>query len=69
LSYTTIGELAAQTADEISETLQDNSEVRDAFQKAKGAVEFYADGTFIHIRTLEGTRPPGECVGAADSSR
>jgi hypothetical protein len=54
LSPTTIGELADETAKKIAEKLQDNSDVRDAFQKAKGAVEFYTDGTFIHIRTLEG---------------
>jgi hypothetical protein len=37
----------------IRETLADNSDVRNDFQKAKGAVEFYADGVFVHIRNDE----------------
>jgi hypothetical protein len=41
-------------ADGTTANLQDNSEVRNAFQKAKeGAVEFYADGVFVHIRNDE----------------
>ena len=54
LSHTTLGKIAGPTAEEISARLQNNPDVRHDFQKAKGEAEFYADGTFIHIRTLEG---------------
>ena len=29
-------------------------DIREAFQKAKGETEFYADGVFVHIRNAEG---------------
>jgi hypothetical protein len=54
LSHTTIGELAVQTAGKIAERLQNNPDFRKDFQQAKGEIEFYADGTFVHIRNDEG---------------
>jgi hypothetical protein len=53
LSCTTIGGIAAKTAGEIAGKLADNPDIRNAFQKAKGDTEFYADGTFVHIRSDE----------------
>jgi hypothetical protein len=51
LSHTTVGEIADDTADEIAARMENRSEeIRNAFQKAKGDGEFYADGTFVHIR-------------------
>ena len=50
LSPTTVGNIADQTASEIAERLQNHPDVRSDFQKAKGETEFYADGTFVHIR-------------------
>jgi hypothetical protein len=50
LSYTTLGKIAGHTAEEMATRMQDNPEVRNDFQKAKGRVEFYADGVFVHIR-------------------
>ena len=50
LSHTAIGELASQTAGKIAERLQNNPGLRNDFQQAKGEIEFYADGTFVHIR-------------------
>ena len=51
LSHTTVGEIAANTADEIAAKMANRSEdIRNDFQKAKGDTEFYADGTFVHIR-------------------
>ena len=37
-------------ADEMTDRMQGNSDIRNDFQKAKGDAEFYADGTFVHIR-------------------
>jgi len=38
------------------ETILASSPVfREIFQKAKGKVEFYADGTCVHIRNADGT--------------
>jgi hypothetical protein len=55
LSHTTVGEIAANTADEIAAKRANDSEaIRRTFQQAKGEVEFYADGTFVHIRNDEG---------------
>jgi len=54
LSYTTLGKIAGHTAEEIAERWASHPDVRHDFQKAKGESEFYADGTFIHIRTLAG---------------
>jgi hypothetical protein len=54
LSHTTIGKLAGHTAEEMAERLKDNPDVRNDFQKAKGRVEFYADGVFVHIRDDDG---------------
>jgi len=53
LSPTTIGEITQETVAEIEERLQDDSDIREAFQKAKGEVEFQIDGTCIHIRNDE----------------
>jgi hypothetical protein len=50
LSHMTVGKIAADTADEIATKIQDNPDIRNDFQKAKGDTEFYADGTFVHIR-------------------
>jgi hypothetical protein len=55
LSYTTVGEIAQETADEIADRLKDDSQIRDAFQKAKGEIEFEVDGTCVHIRNEDGT--------------
>jgi hypothetical protein len=50
LSHTTLGKIAGHTAEEMAARLQENPDVRNDFQKAKGRVEFYADGVFVHIR-------------------
>jgi len=50
LSPTTVGDIAQETAVEIEERLQDDSDIRNAFQQSKGEVEFQIDGTCIHIR-------------------
>ena len=50
LSPTTIGKIADATAGEIAVRLENNSDVRRYFQKAQGEIEFYCDGTFVHIR-------------------
>ena len=55
LSPTVIGNIADQTADKIDERLENNPEVRRTFQRAKGETEFYADGTFVHIRHTDDT--------------
>jgi hypothetical protein len=54
LSHTTTGKIAAQTADELAERMQDNLAVREEFQAAKGETEFYTDGVFVHIRNEDG---------------
>jgi hypothetical protein len=54
LSHATLGKIADRTAVKIAAQLQDNPDIRNDFQKAKGAVEFYSDGTFVHIRNEEG---------------
>jgi hypothetical protein len=54
LSPTTIGEIADQTADEMSVRLKKNADVRKDFQKAKGEIEFLTDGTCINTRNDEG---------------
>jgi hypothetical protein len=53
LSHTTIGKIAGKTADEMTEKLPNITEIRNDFQKAKGEVEFYADGTCVHVRNAE----------------
>jgi len=55
LSPTTLGEVADETAGEIADRLKNNPDVRRNFQEAKGEIEFYADGTFVHIRNADGT--------------
>jgi len=54
LSPTVIGNIADQIADKMEGRLKNNPEVRRTFQKAKGETEFYADGTFVHIRNDDG---------------
>jgi hypothetical protein len=55
LSHTTVGEIAQETADEIAARLKDDSNIRNAFQKAKGEIEFEVDGTCVPIRNDDGT--------------
>jgi hypothetical protein len=50
LSHTTLGKIAGHTAEEMAARMRNNPDVRNDFQKAKGRVEFYADGVFVHIR-------------------
>jgi hypothetical protein len=54
LSHTTLGKIAGHTAEEMAARMQDNPDVRNDFQKAKGRVEFYADGVFVHLRDEDG---------------
>jgi hypothetical protein len=54
LSHTTTGKIAARTADELAERMQDNVAVREEFQKAKGETEFCTDGVYVHVRNDEG---------------
>jgi hypothetical protein len=54
LSHTTIGELTVKTAGEIAEKLPKNTDIRKNFEEAKGEVEFYADGTCVHVRNDNG---------------
>jgi hypothetical protein len=54
LSHTTVGEIAANTAGEMAVKMENHpEEIRKAFQQAKGEGEFYADGTFVHVRNDE----------------
>jgi len=55
LSPTTLGKIADRTAGEIAVRLKNNPDVCRNFQEAKGEIEFYADGTFVHIRHADGT--------------
>jgi hypothetical protein len=55
LSHTTIGNIADETAAEMETILASSPVFREIFQKAKGKVEFYADGTCVHIRNADGT--------------
>jgi hypothetical protein len=50
LSHMTLGKIADATAVKLGVKLENNSDIREAFQKAKGDTEFYADGVFAHIR-------------------
>ena len=54
LSHTTIGDIADRTSVQLADKMENNLNIREAFQKAQGETEFYADGVFVHIRTLEG---------------
>jgi len=54
LSHTVIGEIASETAGEIAAKMENSSDFRNAFQKAKGEVEFSVDGTSVHIRNDDG---------------
>ena len=54
LSHATVGNIAVNTAENISDRLKDNVDIRNTFQKAKGEIEFYADGVFVHTRHEEG---------------
>jgi len=54
LSHTTLGKLAGHTAEEIAASLQNNPDVRHAFQKTKGATDFYADGVFVPFLSADG---------------
>jgi len=54
LSHTLIGKIAVQTAGELEERIQDHPDMRKDFQQAKGEVEFYSDGVFVHIRNEDG---------------
>ena len=56
LSATTIGNIAAETAREVSERLANNPAVCRKFQQAKGKTEFYADGAFVHILNDDNTQ-------------
>jgi hypothetical protein len=55
LSHTTIGNIADETAAEMAVILASSPVFREIFQKAKGKVECYADGTCVHIRNTDGT--------------
>jgi hypothetical protein len=55
LSHPTIGKIADDTAAEMETILASHPVFRELFQKAKGQVEFYADGTCVHIRNADGT--------------
>jgi hypothetical protein len=55
LSPTTLGAIADATAGEIAVRLENHADVRRTFQKASGEIEFYSDGTFVHIRERDGT--------------
>jgi hypothetical protein len=54
LSLMTVRKIAYETAGVLAETLPDNAEIRNDFQKAKGETEFYIDGTCIHVRNDAG---------------
>ena len=54
LSHTTIGDIADRTSVKLADKMENNSNIREAFQKAQGETEFYADGVFVHIRNAEG---------------
>jgi len=50
----TIGELTAEVADEMVQHQENDPAMRKRFQHAKGETDFYADGTFVHIRCEDG---------------
>lgn len=55
LSPTTLGKIADSTAGEIASRLENHPDLRCTFQKGSGEIEFYSDGTFVHIRESDGT--------------
>jgi hypothetical protein len=59
LSHTTLGKIADRVAVKLTDKMANNSGIRQGFQKsfqqAKGEIEFYADGVFVHIRNADGT--------------
>jgi hypothetical protein len=55
LSHTTIGTIADEAATEMAGILASSPVFREVFQKAKGKVEFSADGTCVHVRNADGT--------------
>jgi hypothetical protein len=52
LSHTTLGKIADATSVKLASKLEDNPDLRDAFQKATGEIEFYADGALRYIRLV-----------------
>ena len=47
LSHTTIGEIADRTSVRLADKMENNSDIREAFQQAKGETEFYTFATML----------------------
>jgi hypothetical protein len=54
LCHRIVGEIVQKVAPELAVKMENNTAIREEFQKAKGETEFYTDGAFIHTRNEEG---------------
>jgi hypothetical protein len=54
LCHVTVAEVTQKVAPQLADKMENNSAIREEFQKAKGETEFYTDGTFVHIRNDDG---------------
>ncbi|GHT27989.1 hypothetical protein FACS18942_07980 [Planctomycetales bacterium] len=62
ISHQTVSNLVPSLSDEVQSKLANNADVRQAFQEAKGDVEFTADGAFVHIRHEDKSHCWMECL-------
>ena len=49
LAHTTIGDIADRTSVKLADKMENNSNIREAFQQAKGETEFYTDGVGVCV--------------------
>jgi hypothetical protein len=69
ISHQTVSNLTEALSDEVAVKLHHNGAVRQAFQEAKGDVEFTTDGAFIKIRHEDKTHCRMECKVADFAKR
>ena len=69
LSHTTIGKVAAETADEMEARLHNNPDIRKDFQEADGETEVLIDGTIINTRNADGKQEYREAKIALAAKR
>ncbi|GHT46966.1 hypothetical protein FACS189454_08910 [Planctomycetales bacterium] len=67
--HQTVSNLVPSLSDEVQIKLPNNDAVRQAFQEAKGDVEFTADGAFIKIRYEDESHCRTECKVACFAKR
>jgi hypothetical protein len=53
LCHRVVGEIVQQVAPELAVKMENNTAIREEFQKAKGETEFSTDGTFVNTRNDE----------------